>query len=89
MQGKQMRSEEKIYRFVCENSGTCTCSISKKLRMNGGMVRNSLLRLEQKGLVKFKFARQSPIIKKLPYPVRMWDLLPKILKKEVEKLKIK
>lgn len=86
---KKSLSEEKIYRFVCENPGDCTYAISKKMKMSGGKVRNALLRLKQKGLIKFKFERHSPRIRKLTYPVRAWDLLPGILKKEAAKLKIK
>ena len=86
---KKSSSEEKIYRFVCENPGNCTYTISKKLKMSGGKVRNALSRLKQSGLVKFKFERRSPRIKKLSYPVKTLDLLPRILKKEVSKLKIK
>jgi len=86
---KQSSSEEKIYRFVCENPGNCTYTISKRLRMSGGKVRNTLSRLKQRGLVKFKFERRSPRIKKLTYPVKMWDLLPRIFKKEIVRLKIK
>lgn len=74
-------SEEKIYRFICEHPGNCTYDISRKLSMSGGKVRNALQRLEGKGLVRFKFVRSSHRMKKLSYPVGMWDLLPKPLLK--------
>ena len=80
-------SEEKIYRFVCENPGNCTYTISKRLKMSGGKVRNALTRLKEKGLVKFKFERQNPRIKKLTYPVKMWKLIPRSLRKDARKVK--
>jgi len=86
---KKYITEEKIYRFVCTNPGICTYIISKKMKMSGGKVRNALSRLNQKGLIKFKFERHSPRIKKLTYPVSMFDLMPMVLKKEILKFKMK
>jgi len=83
---RKSSSEEKIYRFVCESPGNCTYTISKRLKMSGGKVRNVLIRLKQKGLVKFKFDRRNPRMRKLTYPVKMWDLIPKNLRKNVRKM---
>lgn len=82
---KKSPGEEKIYRFVCENPGNCTYTISKRLKMSGGKVRNVLMQLKQKGLVKFKFERHNPRIRKLTYPIRMWELVPKSLEKDARK----
>ncbi|MFQ6055361.1 MAG: hypothetical protein ACE5J3_05190 [Methanosarcinales archaeon] len=83
---KKQPTEDIIYQFVCENPGNCTYTISKRLKMSGGRVRNALIRLKQMGLVKFKFDRHNPRIRKLTYPVRMWRLVPKTLKRDVKKI---
>lgn len=83
---KKSSSEEKIYRFVCENPGNCTYTISKRLKMSGGRVRNALTRLKEKGLVKFKFERRNPRIRKLSYPTKMWNLVPNSLRKDLRKI---
>jgi predicted transcriptional regulator len=79
-------TKEKIYKFVCENPGKSTYYISKKLQMTGGRVRHALTALWKEGLIKFKFERNNPRIRKLSYPVNFVNLLPKSLKKEVKKL---
>jgi predicted transcriptional regulator len=79
-------TEEIVYSFVCENPGLCTYEISKKLEMSGGRVRYALKKLEQNGLVKFKFRKENPRIKKLTYPVDVWSLIPKELKPHLLKL---
>ncbi len=86
MKGKS--SEQKIYSFVCENPGLNTYQISKKLKMSGGRVRHTLKMLNKKGLVRFKFERKSPRIKKLTYPIEFWKLIPRIVRSEIKKLKI-
>jgi hypothetical protein len=53
--------------------------------MSGGRVRYALSRLAAIGLIKFKFERTNPRIRKLTYPVDAFDLLPKSLKKELNK----
>lgn len=83
---KKESTKDKIYRFVCENPGMSTYEISKKLQMSGGRVRHVLTRLSQEGLIKFKFERQNPRIRKLSYPANFMELLPKTLKKEIKKL---
>ena len=85
---KEETTKDKIYKFVCENPGLNTYIISKTLQMTGGKVRHALTILEQEGLVKFKFERQNPRIRKLSFPVNFLELLPKSLKKEVKKLSL-
>jgi predicted transcriptional regulator len=77
---KEGETEDKIYEFVCKNPGKSTYEISKNLNMSGGKVRHALSSLKQKGLVVFKFIRQSPRIKKLTFPVSCFKLMPKKLK---------
>lgn len=77
---KEGETEDKIYEFVCENPGKSTYEISKKMNMSGGRVRHALSSLEQKGLIMFKFVRQSPRIKKLTFPIDNIKLMPKNLK---------
>jgi predicted transcriptional regulator len=77
---KAGETEDRIYEDVCKNPGKCTYEISKGLNMSGGKVRHALSSLEQKGLVMFKFVRQSPRIKKLTFPVNDFKLMPKSLK---------
>lgn len=79
-------SEQIIYSFICENPGLNTYQISKKLGMSGGKVRHILKKLKERGLVKFKFERKNPRIKKLTYPIEFWKLFPKVLKSEIKKL---
>lgn len=85
---KEESTKDKVYKFVCENPGMSTYEISKKLQMTGGRVRHVLTTLWKEGLIKFKFERQSPRIRKLSYPVSFVDLLPKSLKKEMKKLQL-
>jgi predicted transcriptional regulator len=73
-------TEDIIYEYVCRNPGKSTYEISKNLRMSGGRVRHFLSSLEKKGLVTFKFVRQSSRIKKLTFPVNSFKLIPKNLK---------
>ena len=75
-----------IYRFVCENPGCSTYYISKKLKMSGGKVRYALARLAEKGLIKFKFDKKNPRIRKLSYPNDFWSLLPKKIKINLKKM---
>lgn len=74
-------TEEKVYDFVCKRPGLCTYDIQKKLKMSGGRVRHALQQLNNRGLVKFRFVRKSPRIKKLSYPVDAWKLVPAGLKR--------
>jgi predicted transcriptional regulator len=85
---KEESTKDKVYRFVCENPGKNTYYMSKKLQMSGGRVRHALTALWKEGLIKFKFERQSPRIRKLSYPVDFVNLLPKPLKKEIKKLQV-
>lgn len=79
-------TEEKVYRFVCENPGLSTYRISKKLNLTGGCVRHCLKKLQQKGLIFFKFEKHNPRIRKLSYPVNAFQLLPKKIVKQLAKL---
>ncbi len=54
--------------------------------MTGGRVRYALTKLKEMGLVKFKFERNNPRIRKLTFPVDTWTLLPKQVKEELRKL---
>ena len=83
---RKSNSEQVIYSFVCSNPGLNTYQISKKLNMSGGRVRHALKRLEQKGLVKFKFDKKNPRIRKLTYPIECWKLLPRFFRIELKKL---
>lgn len=83
---KKSTAEDVIYKFVCKNPGNCTYYISKKLGMSGGKVRYFLSKLHQKGLIKFKFDRNNPRIRKLTYPVSSWGLLPKDIKRRLKNI---
>ncbi|MEM5794422.1 MAG: winged helix-turn-helix domain-containing protein [Candidatus Aenigmatarchaeota archaeon] len=85
---KKSEAEYKIYSFVCQNPGLCTYEISKRLFMSGGKVRYFLSRLKKKGLVKFRFDRKNPRIRKLTYPVSSLELLPRKIKIQLKNLKI-
>jgi len=82
---KESYTEDVVYAFVCRHPGMCTYEISKKLNMTGGRVRHALSKLKEKGLVKFKFERKNPRIKKLTFPVDAWALLPKAVREELRK----
>jgi len=82
---KESYTLEIVYAFVCRHPGICTYEISKKLNMTGGRVRHALTKLKEMGLVKFKFERNNPRIKKLTYPVDTWNLLPKEVRVELRK----
>jgi len=75
-----------IYEFVCKNPGACTYEISKKLNMSGGRVRHALNQLRKNGLIKFKYERKNPRIKKLSYPVSFDKLLPRGIKRLLQKI---
>lgn len=79
-------TEEKVYNFVCKNPGMCTYDMGKRLKMSGGRVRHALQQLNDRGLVKFKFVRTEPRIKKLSYPVEAWNLVPRGLRDAVKKV---
>ena len=83
---KESFTEDVVYSFVCKHPGCSTYEISKKLGMTGGRVRYALLKLREKGLVRFKFEKKNPRIRKLTYPVDAWSLMPKALKEELKKL---
>ncbi|MEM5843633.1 MAG: winged helix-turn-helix transcriptional regulator [Candidatus Aenigmatarchaeota archaeon] len=85
---KKSEAEYKIYTFICQNPGLCTYEISKKMMMSGGRVRYFLSRLKEKGLVRFKFDRKNPRIKKLTYPVSTIELLPKKIKAQLKNIKV-
>lgn len=78
------KAEDKVYQFVCKNPGTNSYQISKKLKMSGGNVRNALANLHKKGLIFFKFERKSYKVEKRCFAVRLAQLLPKGLKKEIK-----
>lgn len=82
---KESYTVEVVYGFVCRHPGICTYEISKKLKMTGGRVRYALTKLKEVGLVKFKFERNNPRIKKLTYPVEVWSLLPREVRVELRK----
>jgi len=83
------KAEDKVYQFVCNNPGTNSYQISKKLKMSGGNVRNALNNLHKKGLIFFKFERKSYKIEKKCFAVKLLNLLPKTLKKEIKSLAAK
>jgi len=80
--GRWGETEDIVYEFVCENPGLSTYEISQKLQMSGGRVRYALNSLQKKGLIKFKFEKNNPRIKKLSIAVKAWELLPPALKKK-------
>lgn len=82
---RESYTEDMVYAFVCRHPGMCTYEISKKLKMTGGRVRHALFKLKERGLVKFKFERKNPRIKKLTYPIDTWSLLPKRVREELRK----
>lgn len=84
---KRSTTEYKIYEFVCKNPGNCTYYISKELNMSGGRVRHALSKLKKLGLVRFKFDRNNPRIRKLTYPVDTLRLLPKGIRNQLKKLR--
>lgn len=86
---KRSSTEDIIYDFVCKNPGKCTYFISKKLKMSGGRVRHALNVLNKKGLIRFKFERKNPRIKKLCYPESAWRLLPRKIKVQLKRIKLK
>ncbi|MEM5882799.1 MAG: winged helix-turn-helix domain-containing protein [Candidatus Aenigmatarchaeota archaeon] len=85
---RKSEAEYKIYLFVCQNPGLCTYEISKRLFMSGGKVRYFLSKLKKEGLVRFKFDKRNPRIKKLTYPTSSLELLPKKIKTQLKNLKI-
>lgn len=87
--GKSSTTEQKVYEFVCFNPGKSTYEIAKKLGMTGGRVRHALNKLKKLGLIKFQFLRGSYRVKKLSFPIESWKLLPRSLKKEIQKLKLR
>jgi predicted transcriptional regulator len=75
-----------LYEFVCGNPGLCTYDLSKKLNMSGGRIRHALSRLKQMKLIKFKFEKNNPRIRKLTYPINASKLLPRNLREELKKM---
>ncbi len=82
---KNSRAMHTVYCYVCSNPGQSTYQISKDLGMTGGNVRHALYELRKEGLIKFKFDKRNPRLKKLTYPVEAWRLLPSRLKFEAMK----
>ncbi len=74
-----------VYCYVCSNPGQSTYQISKDLGLTGGSVRHALDELEEEGMIKFKFERRNPRLRKLTYPVEAFRLLPGRMKFEVKK----
>ena len=81
---RDSNTEVIVYELVCSKPGMCTYDIEKKLDMTGGRIRHALSMLGKKGLIKFKFDRRKPRIRKLAYPVDRWNLLPKSFKNEIK-----
>lgn len=84
---KRSTTEYKVYDFICKNPGNNTYYISKKLNMSGGRVRHALCKLKQLGLIRFRFNRNNPRIRKLAYPVDSLKLLPRGIKKQLKKIR--
>lgn len=84
--GKHGKAEDKVYQFVCKNPGLNTYKISKELKMSGGNVRNALYNLHKKGLIFFKLERKSNKIEKKCFAVKLVNLLPKGLKKQLKSI---
>ncbi len=74
-----------VYCHVCSNPGQSTYQISKDLGLTGGSVRHALSELEGEGLIKFKFDKRNPRLRKLTFPVEAFRLLPGRLRFEVKK----
>lgn len=81
---KHGKAEDNVYQFVCCHPGLNTYEISKMLNMSGGNVRNALSNLHKKGLVTFKFVRNSPRIEKRCFAVKHKILLPKTLRSRIK-----
>ncbi|MEM5879043.1 MAG: helix-turn-helix domain-containing protein [Candidatus Aenigmatarchaeota archaeon] len=78
------KAEDKVYQLICSNPGLNTYEISKRLQMSGGNVRNALSNLHKKGLISFKFERNSVRIRKKCFAVEIARLLPAVLKREIK-----
>lgn len=87
MAQQKLTTEQQIYEFVCSNPGKSTYEISKILKMSGGKVRHALMKLKERGLIKFKVVRASYRIKKLSFPTKVWELLPPSLKDQLKEFK--
>jgi len=81
-------TENKIYELVCDYPGLSTYDISKRLKMTGGRVRSTLSLLKKNGLIRFKFEKHNPRIKKLTFPIDVFSLLPRELKTDLKSLKL-
>lgn len=84
---KRSTTEYEVYEFVCKNPGNSTYHISKKLNMTGGRVRHALSKLKQLGLIRFKFDKNNPRIRKLTFPVDTLRLLPRGIKNQLKKIR--
>ncbi|MEM5852836.1 MAG: helix-turn-helix domain-containing protein [Candidatus Aenigmatarchaeota archaeon] len=84
--GKHGKAEDRVYQFVCKNPGMNTYKISKELKMSGGNVRNALHNLHKKGLIFFKFEKKSNKIEKKCFAVKLMNLLPKTLKRQLKNI---
>lgn len=82
---RNARTVHSVYCYVCSHPGQSTYQISKDLGMTGGSVRHALSELEEEGMIKVKFDRRNPRLRKLTYPVEAFRLLPSRLKFEVKK----
>ena len=82
---KNAKTMHTVYCYVCANPGQSTYQISKDLGLSGGSVRHALSELEGEGMIKFKFERRNPRLRKLTYPIEAFRLLPGRLRFEVRK----
>ena len=80
----EWKSIDKIYSCVCENPGESLHEMSEELGMPHENVNKVLDELKSAGLVKFKFVRMSPVVKKI-YPIDKKFIMTSKLKKELKK----
>ena len=82
---KSLEGLDKVYCCVCENPGESTHEMAEDLEMPHENVEVVLKELKSAGLVEFKLAENSPVLKKV-YPVETDSLIPAKLRKELSKL---
>jgi predicted transcriptional regulator len=74
---------DKVYEKICKDPGLTSYSLAKKLDLSCASVRFALARLAEQGLVRFKWDRSGIRTKKLTYPVKSFELLPRSLREQL------
>ncbi|HLC39315.1 MAG TPA: hypothetical protein VJJ76_00340 [archaeon] len=77
-------SVEKVYRCVCAHPGEFINHICDELNLSEEKINSALDELAKSGLVKFKFAEMSPVMK-TNYPVETPLLMTPKLKIQLKK----